>query len=176
MVVRGSDVLWRSQTRRRHEQRMTLNGRDLKKKDQLSSHPLRASSKTATNLSESVTSEGSRGLRGVERRGVLAGVASGLNVALRGVWKWAISRTSGGTPWGAKRKKDKRGECQKCGSACVGDAVSLRSDDAVARTEERVYCRCVFTTKVNPRSGPHDGGNHTGKDETSWTVRTKGGH
>ena len=51
---------------------------------------------------------------GVGRRGVLilvlAGVASGLNVALRGIWKWAISRTSGGTPWGAKRKKDRRGD------------------------------------------------------------------
>ena len=37
----------------------------------------------------------------------MAGVVCGLNVALRGTWKWAISRTSGGTPWGAKRKKDR---------------------------------------------------------------------
>ena len=64
------------------------------------------------NLTNSVTSEGFRGIshRGVGRRGVVAGVASGLKVALKGIWKWAISRTNGGTPWGAKRKRDKRGE------------------------------------------------------------------
>ena len=49
----------------------------------------------AINLTDLVTSSGTE--RRVGRRGVLAGVASGLNVALRGIWKWAISRTSEGT-------------------------------------------------------------------------------
>ena len=56
---------------------------------------------------DSVTSVDTRGnQRGFGKRGVFAG----LNVAIRGIWKWAVSRTSGGTPWGAKRKKDRRGE------------------------------------------------------------------
>ena len=53
---------------------------------------------------DSVTSEDAN-QRGVGRRGVLAGVASGLNVALRGIWKYAILRTSAqvGAPLGEQR-------------------------------------------------------------------------
>ncbi len=63
------------------------------------------------NLFDSVTSEGKRGNERGFRRGVaLAGVVSSLKVTLRGIWKWTIARTIGGTPWGAKRKKDSRGD------------------------------------------------------------------
>jgi hypothetical protein len=57
------------------------------------------------NLFGTVTSEGRR----EKQRGVIAGVVSGLKGTLRGIWKWTISRTIGGTPWGAKRKKDRSG-------------------------------------------------------------------
>jgi hypothetical protein len=76
--------------------------------------PLISAAVDPRNLFAAVTSEGKRGnQRGVGR--VLAGVASGMKGALRGIWKsapqlYTLSRTSGGTPWGAKRKEDRRGE------------------------------------------------------------------
>ena len=64
-----------------------------------------------SNMINSVTSV-SRDVnrQGGGRRGIFAGAASGLNASLRGIWKWAISRVRIGTPWGAKRKRDRRGE------------------------------------------------------------------
>ena len=60
----------------------------------------------------------------------MAGVASCLNVALRGIWKWAISWTSGSTPWVAKSKEEEirtdAGKVKGVGAAeCGGDALSV---------------------------------------------------
>ena len=73
-------------------------------------HTPAARPRTQMTQSDSVTSAELRGNQRGGRRGVLSVVASGLTVALRGIWKWAISRTSGGTPWREKRKKDRRGD------------------------------------------------------------------
>ena len=54
--------------------------------------------------------------RGVGRRGVLASVARGLNVALRGIWKWAIIiADKWGHPLGSKEEEGQtRGMLSVC--------------------------------------------------------------